>query len=75
MRKCLRAFFRLEKTESSLKYPTYPYSFEEDANAVRIKLSELQKLITDFSDDESSSSFLKISSKLAHVFQRVERST
>lgn len=75
MRKSLRAIFRLEKTESSLKYPKYPYTFGEDADYISAKILELQTLISGFSDLAGSPLFSKISSKLAHVFQRAERST
>ncbi|KAJ8916999.1 hypothetical protein NQ315_012915 [Exocentrus adspersus] len=74
MRKCLRAILRLERTESSLTYPQYPFTFEDDAVYIETKMSELQNLISGFSGSDTSSLHSKISSKLAHVFKRAERS-
>ncbi|KAJ8982691.1 hypothetical protein NQ317_013163 [Molorchus minor] len=73
MRKCLRAILKLEKAGSSLKYPTYPYTFTEDGDYLEAKILELQNMITAFSDLDTSSLFIKISSKLMHAFQRANR--
>lgn len=73
MRKCLRAILRLEKTGSSLKYPKYPFTFEEDANCITTKIQELLVSIESFTDSEDSALFSKISSKLVHIFRRAER--
>lgn len=74
MRKTLRGFIKLEKSKSDLKYPDYPFSFDEDHDSISTKLDDIKALIEDFNDSDSSTNYLKISSKLAHVFGRAKRS-
>ncbi|KAG5865599.1 hypothetical protein JTB14_015089 [Gonioctena quinquepunctata] len=74
MRKSLRNLLKLEKAGTSLTFPSYPFTFDEDSVYIDRKISEIEILVTDFSDSETSSSFSKIYSKLLHVFERTERS-
>lgn len=74
MRKTLRGFIKLEKSQSELKYPEYPFSFTEDNDFISTKIDDIKALIEDFYDSDSSTSYLKISCKLAHVFGRAQRS-
>ncbi|KAG5862597.1 hypothetical protein JTB14_017174 [Gonioctena quinquepunctata] len=74
MRKSLRNLLKLEKAGTSLTFPSYPFTFDEDSVYIERKISEIEILVTDFSDSETSSSFSKIYSKLLHVFERTERS-
>lgn len=73
MRKSLRNYLKLEKSESTMKYPKYPFTFDEDMNYVTNKIMELKTLISDFTDTANSASCLKISSKLVHTFRRLKR--
>lgn len=77
MRKSLRNLLKLEHEtshqSSPLRYPKYPFSFKEDMTYVLAKVNELETLIKDFADDENSSMYEKITTKLAHTFQRVNR--
>lgn len=73
MRETLRNFLKMEKW-TSLKYPKYPFTFAEDMDYLSKKVAELKLLIDDFNNSDSRSSFPKISSKLVHIFNRVQRS-
>ncbi|XP_074027918.1 uncharacterized protein [Leptinotarsa decemlineata] len=74
MRHRLANAFRFEKSGESLRYPTYPFTFEEDLEAVTKKLDEdIAKRIEDFSSGTGSSEVVKIQTKFAHVFGRVDR--
>lgn len=74
MRKDLRSFLRLEQSKVALEYPSYPFKFQEDCDYLIAKCVEVENLVRDFSDFETSSTFKKISSKLVHCFKRTERS-
>lgn len=73
MRKSLRDFLRLEKSGTQLQYPKYPFTFKTDVEQVTAKIAEITALVQNFSDDDTSSQYLKIQSKLAHAFGRAER--
>lgn len=73
MRKSLRDFLKLEKAGTQIQYPKYPFSFKDDVEQVKTKIAEISTLIRDFSDEDTSSQYLKIQSKLAHAFGRAER--
>lgn len=72
MRHSLAMQLRLEKTGDSIKYPSYPFSVEEDIDAVEKKLTELEPLISDFKNNTSSASFMKLQSRLSHVMNRID---
>lgn len=72
-RKKLRAYLKMD-ADSSVTYPKYPFSFEEDSGYLKGKLAELTALVEDFADLESSSAFKKINSKLIHAYGRAQRS-
>lgn len=74
MRKTLRNYLKLENSKSDLKYPEYPFSFREDIEYISRKIRDIENLITDFNDSNSSSGYFKINSKLAHVFGRTQKS-
>lgn len=73
MRTKLRACLKLEKS-SEIKYPKHPFTFQDDCGALTDKFSELEALVADFSDCETSGAYLKITSKLVHAFGRADRS-
>lgn len=72
MRGRLSSALQMEKSGDSLKYPDYPYKFEEDYEGVKKRLEELIKLLPGFSGDKSSSEAAKISTKLNHTFNRLD---
>lgn len=72
MRHSLAMALRLEKSGGSIRYPTYPFSIQEDIEAVEKKLSDLAPLVDDFSGDASSSAFGKLQSRLSHVLNRID---
>lgn len=73
MRHCVRRAVRLDKSGDSVRYPTYPFTFEEDEAAVRKKLDEdLKKNIDEFSSDKGSDEATKIETKFTHLFGRID---
>ncbi|KAG5883973.1 hypothetical protein JTB14_007502 [Gonioctena quinquepunctata] len=71
MRHCLA--FRFERSGESLRYPPYPYKFGDDVTAVKKKLGEeLAKRIEDLSTGKESGEAIKIETKFAHVFGRID---
>lgn len=73
MRSCLRSVLRLERTGQSLKYPTYSLKCDEEFEIVENKIKEILTLIETFDGDEQSSPYKKISTKIAHVVKRIDR--
>lgn len=63
---------RMEKTGESLHYPPYPFSFQEDEDAVTNKLDSLGPVIDAFSDSSKSGSFVKLQTKLNHILDRLD---
>ncbi|KAJ8912707.1 hypothetical protein NQ315_012261 [Exocentrus adspersus] len=72
MRRRLAMARRLEMAGDSVKYPDYPYTPEEDVEAVTKSLKELQPLIDQFSESASSNNFHTYQSKLSHLLHRLE---
>lgn len=72
MRHALTMALRLEKSGDSIKYPTYPFSAAEDVKAVDDKLKNLQPLIESFKDTSTSGAYLKFTTKLNHVLNRID---
>lgn len=72
MRHALSMAIRLEKSGDSVKYPTYPFTVDEDVMAVDNKLKELEPQVASFRSNSSSSAFLKLQSKLSHVLNRID---
>ncbi|KAJ8910138.1 hypothetical protein NQ315_016107 [Exocentrus adspersus] len=72
MRKSLSMARRLELSGDSVKYPDYPYTAEEDVEAVTKSLDELQPLVGQFSDSSYSNNFHTYQSKLSHLLHRLE---
>lgn len=75
MRKSLRSYLELEKSGSEVKYPKYPFTFKQDIEYIAGKIAEIEGLISDFADFDSSPQYLKILSKLVHTFARANRIT
>lgn len=72
MRTRLALARQMEQTGDSLHYPSYPYHFDEDENAVRKKIAEVTPLIDSFSGASRSSQFLKLQTKLSHLLNRID---
>lgn len=73
MRTQLRGFMRLEKSGMEVKYPAYPFKFEEDEKYLREKIGEIKDLVGAFKDLDTSSEYRKIATKLVHAFGRANR--
>lgn len=76
MRKSLARSLKMEKGGfGSFTWPDYPYSFEDDAAAVTVKLQEIRGLLNDFTSGKGSNKYKKIETKLAHTMGRLDRAT
>ncbi|GLV33201.1 hypothetical protein CBL_20078 [Carabus blaptoides fortunei] len=62
-----------KKSNTSLSHPDYPYTYEEDLEALNATIAELRALITPFNDNSSSTAFKKVSTKITHAFGRADR--
>ena len=63
---------QMEKSGESLHYPSYPFSFKQDAGAVTRKLDDLVRTVGTFSDTRKSGIFLKLQTKLSHILGRID---
>lgn len=76
MRKSLRNIMKLERQVddvTKMHYPKYPFSFTDDMRYVAEKITEIEKLIQEVAADDKSPAYEKISTKLAHTYQRASR--
>lgn len=74
MRKTLRNILNLELEGSSVDYPTYPFTVQEDFTALRAKVTEIKGLIENF-DGANQATYKKIFSKYACALGRVNHVT
>lgn len=72
MRKALRRLRRLQKSDSFV-FPTYPYTFEQDHDALSAKGKEIQALVESFADTSKSADYKKVVTKLTHATSRLNR--
>lgn len=72
MRHRLVLALQMEKSGESLRYPEYPYSFDEDFQVVKRKFAELNTLLEKLNSGRDSREAMKLQTKLAHVAGRVE---
>lgn len=72
MRHNLVMAVQLERSGNSLRYPKYPFSFEQDAVAVRNKIEEITPLVNEFGNNKTSSEYLKLHTKCLHVLGRID---
>lgn len=63
----------MERSDTTLSLPEYPFTFEEDATSLSDRIAESGLLLTDFVDDKLSSDYAKLNSKLAHAFSRLNK--
>ncbi|KAK9703622.1 hypothetical protein QE152_g29248 [Popillia japonica] len=73
MRMSLRACLKLEASGERITYPTYPYSFAEDVEYVKGKISVLKSSIEEFCGSDTSPDYAKINTKLLHAYFRMKR--
>lgn len=74
MRTLLRHFNRLSSSSSSFVKPAYPFTFEQDATAIKAKLDLIESLIKEFTGTCQSPEFDKVSTALAFVYGRIDNS-
>ncbi|KAJ8982411.1 hypothetical protein NQ317_017213 [Molorchus minor] len=72
MRKSLSSAVRLEREGDSIKYPSYPFTAQEDQVAVKKKLDDVKKMVDDFNAGKKSSEAQKLQTKMAYVLERIE---
>lgn len=72
MRHRLAMAIRMETSGDSLRYPKYPYTFEQDQVAVKKTLEDLEQLLISFDNGYSSGEGMKIQTKLSHVLGRLD---
>lgn len=72
MRQRLSLALRYEKSGDSLKYPPYPFKFEEDFDAIEKKFEEVRNLIDVLDNGKSSNEAVKLRTKVNHVLGRID---
>lgn len=70
LRKDLRCALKAEKTKS-FSAPKYPFTYDEDIEALHVKIPEIEGLIETFSGNKHCGDFKKIESQLAHAMNRL----
>lgn len=73
MRSCLRNVLKLERSGQSLTYPAYALNCDEEFKIVEDKIKEIVSSIEIFEGDDKTTAYKKISSKIAHVMKRIDR--
>lgn len=63
---------RLEKSGDSVKYPRYPFTVDEDVEALDNKLKELEPQDASFRSNSSSLTFLKLQTQLSYAMSRID---
>ncbi|KAJ8964656.1 hypothetical protein NQ314_004720 [Rhamnusium bicolor] len=72
MRRRLSQAIQLEKDGDSLKYPAYPYTFDQDYEEIKKKLDNLTDLVELFDNAKGSNEALKLETKFSHTLGRLE---
>lgn len=67
MHKTLSSLIHLEKAETHLDYPAYPFKFEEGKAALESKISEIEWLMKQFKETRDSN-YKKITSKIYRAY-------
>lgn len=73
MRKNLSSILKIEKRSTKISFPAYPFTFEQDTQALARKIDELTPLIEAFSDYTRSATYIRLHSKLLHAIGRADR--
>lgn len=72
MRKSLRQLLRFEMDPTYVK-PAHPFNFKTDVTAMQAKLKQIRNRLEAFVGSNSSSEFLKLSTKVARTTNRINR--
>ncbi|KAK5643507.1 hypothetical protein RI129_007352 [Pyrocoelia pectoralis] len=72
MRRSLSTAIQLEKSGESIRYPKYPFSFEEDSDAISAKLDTVSRFISQLSAVPTSNESQKWRTKLSHILNRLD---
>lgn len=72
MRKRLSSVIRLEKEGDSIKYPPYPYTFQDDCIGIQKALDSITALLADFNAGQKSNEAQKVQTKIAYVLERID---
>lgn len=75
MRRLLTMTRRLEKSGDSIRYPVYPYTFDEDKTALEGKCGDVEDLLNNFSGGPNGGSAQKLQTKLSHMLNRLDNMT
>lgn len=73
MRKCLRRALRHERMGRSFSYPTYDVPFEEESADIDKEIIEIGVLAKEARKGTPGGASLKLETKIAHIFGRVDR--
>lgn len=73
MRTSLTMALRLEKSGDSLRYPKYPFSFDEDVAALEKKFTDIEALLDIYSGGANVNETQKLQTKLAHAMNRLDQ--
>lgn len=73
MRRTLASAIRLENSGESLRYPEHPYTFQQDSEAVTLKLADIKASLVEYRRPKTSSEYAKYNAQLMHLLGRVER--
>lgn len=72
MRHRLSLALQMEKRGESIRYPKYPFKFEEDAQAIQEKLTVLTPEVASFKNTRTSGEFLTLQTRLSFVLDRLD---
>lgn len=72
MRRRLSSALQMERDGDSLKYPKYPFSIEQDVEAIQKKLDDMIQMVERFNNVSNSGEGQKLHTKFAHVFGRLD---
>ena len=71
MRARLRPLLKLEKGNSSLKYPKYNYDYKTEMAGIEAKYKELVTKISELEDNGDDRDFNRINSRCLHLLERI----
>ncbi|XP_023312215.1 uncharacterized protein LOC111692437 [Anoplophora glabripennis] len=71
MRHRLLQAMQLEKEGDSIKYPPYPFKFDEDCDAVTKTLEVIEGMVDKFNDGSKSNAAVKLHTKFSHTMGRL----
>lgn len=72
MRHRLVLAFQMEKSGDSVKYPQYPFTYDEDAAAVDKLIKEMIPAIGAFNENRKSNNYQRYKTKLSHALNRLD---